>query len=273
MMKKLPPGQFYGAVSTRRELPNLILSETCYYQDLKIPPHSHEQAYFGITLQGAYTQAYGLKSRTCRPQMIAFHPPDETHSAHFPASAVRSFNVEIKSHWLEQLRRSSILLPEPVDFHGGAMSWLALKIYREYQHMDELSPLAIEGIALEMMVEASRRSAKISEKKPPLWLTRAKEAIQAEFDQAVALSDLAALVGVHPVYLASEFRKHYHCSIGEYQRKLRVEFACRELATSDTPIVEVALAAGFSHQGHFSTVFRRLTGMTPTEFRSTSRIP
>jgi AraC family transcriptional regulator len=38
-------------------------------------------------------------------------------------------------------------------------------------------------------------------------------------------------------------------------------------------LVDIALAAGFSHQAHFSRLFKRYTGMTPTEFRSLHRIP
>jgi AraC-like DNA-binding protein len=70
-------------------------------------------------------------------------------------------------------------------------------------------------------------------------------------------------VGVHPVYLASAFRRHYRCSIGEYKRRLRVEFICGEIARSDAPLSQVALAAGYSDQAHFSRSFKRFAGMTP----------
>jgi AraC family transcriptional regulator len=75
-------------------------------------------------------------------------------------------------------------------------------------------------------------------------------------------------VGVHPVYLASEFRKHFGCTIGEYVRKLRVEFACRRISESDSPLSDIAIAAGFSHQSHFSRTFKAVTGMTPAGYRT-----
>jgi AraC family transcriptional regulator len=36
---------------------------------------------------------------------------------------------------------------------------------------------------------------------------------------------------------------------------------------SNVPLVEIALAAGFADQTHFTRSFKRITGMTPTEFR------
>jgi AraC-like DNA-binding protein len=71
----------------------------------------------------------------------------------------------------------------------------------------------------------------------------------------------------------SEFRKHYDCTIGEYPRRLRSEFACREIAVSDAPLVEIALSAGFANQAHFTRTFKRLKGITPTEYRSIYRTP
>jgi AraC family transcriptional regulator len=76
---------------------------------------------------------------------------------------------------------------------------------------------------------------------------------------------------VHPAHLAREFRRRRHCTIGGYVRRLRVEFACRELSSTDAPLAEIALAAGFSHQSHLTRTFKELTGMTPAKFRALSR--
>ena len=71
--------------------------------------------------------------------------------------------------------------------------------------------------------------------------------------------------------LAREFRRRFGCSIGDYVRRLRIEFACRELAISDVPLYEIAFAAGFSDHSHFARTFKRATGMTPGAYRAASK--
>jgi AraC family transcriptional regulator len=87
------------------------------------------------------------------------------------------------------------------------------------------------------------------------------------FTENISFDEVAAAVGMHPVHLAREFRRHFGCAPGEYIRRLRVEFACRRLASTDTPLIEVALSAGFADQSHFTRTFRRQMRMTPGEFR------
>jgi AraC-like DNA-binding protein len=109
----------------------------------------------------------------------------------------------------------------------------------------------------------SRRTLPAAARIPPPWLERAREILHAGFTAPPTLARLADTVGVHPVYLASAFHKHYGRTIGDYVRRLRIEFACRELSSSEAPLAAVALAAGFSSQAHFSTTFKRLTDLTP----------
>jgi AraC family transcriptional regulator len=83
----------------------------------------------------------------------------------------------------------------------------------------------------------------------------------------VGLAEIAAEVGVHPVHLASTFRRYFHHTMGDYQRQLRVEFACRQLASGCASLGEIALAAGFADQSHFVRVFKRHLGITPGAYR------
>jgi AraC family transcriptional regulator len=76
---------------------------------------------------------------------------------------------------------------------------------------------------------------------------------------------------VHPVHLAQTFHKTYRCTVGDYVRKLRIEYACRELATSTKPIVDIALAAGFCDQSHFTRTFKRAIGAAPFQYRESLR--
>lgn len=60
-------------------------------------------------------------------------------------------------------------------------------------------------------------------------------------------------------------------SVNEYINKLRINQALQLLESSDATISEIADKVGFSYQCHFSTAFKQITGMTPTEYRQSKK--
>ena len=103
----------------------------------------------------------------------------------------------------------------------------------------------------------------------PRWLALAVEYLHAHRLDAVQLGDVARAVGVSPSQLAHGFRERLGTTPGEYLRRLRVEWAAARLLDRDSSIAEIALRAGFYDQSHFTRVFRRQYGITPTAWRTT----
>jgi AraC family transcriptional regulator len=159
------------------------------------------------------------------------------------------------------------VLEQSAAFRGGFVVHLAHRLHGEFRLRDEVSRLAIESIALGMLAEASRRTAKPSERPVPAWLRQARALVEAHFAEPLPLADVARRVGVHPVHLARTFRRVHQITFAGYVRHTRVEFARRELAASESPLGDIAVAAGFCDQSHFSRLFKRYTGLTPAEYR------
>ncbi len=116
-----------------------------------------------------------------------------------------------------------------------------------------------------MLAEVSRYQ--IKESKPPRWIKQARDIIHEQFSTPLSLDGIAREVGVHPVHLARAFRNFYRCSVGEYLRSVRIEDACRKMTDTSTPLIEIALTAGFYDQSHFNRIFKRFKGMTPAKYR------
>lgn len=280
MKCKPPRTRFHEGPHKGRDLPEFRLRtarvdgfrmiESSYPSDYYLCKHSHDYACFYIVLDGSLTECYGRKSRECGPMSMVFSPSDEAHSNLFHRVGGRCFLLEIAPERLDLLHQHLLKLNDSAQFHGGPLAWLAIRAYRETCHMDEVSPLVIESLATEIMAEISR-SRKHPERRPPVWLERAREFLHANFATNLTLSDVAQAVDIHPVHLARVFRKFYCCTTGEYVRSLRVDFASRELSSSENSLVTIACSAGFSDQSHFSRTFKQQTGISPSEFRATVR--
>src|SRR5262249_18181882 len=142
MDTRLPRGHYYGRILRRYEVGGLLLNETCYAPGERIPPHAHQQAYFCLVRRGGYTETYRRRTRVCKPLPFVFHPPEETHAQQFHQAEVRSFNIEVTASCLARLQEYAPVLRNPLDCQDGALAGLALRLYREFQELDAVSPLA-----------------------------------------------------------------------------------------------------------------------------------
>ena len=268
-MKLQPQTGHFGTSSPIHQVSGLRLAERAYPAHFRTPIHSHPDAYFCLILDGTSNQTYGSKSRVREPLTTTFYPPHELQSEFFGSASSRIFNVEMDARWLGHFREYSVIGEESKDFRGGPVAWLMSRLYHEFHRMDHASGLVIEGLTLEIIAEASRQFAAPGNR-TLRWLEQARDILHEQFVDRLTLACIAKMVGVHPVYLASAFRKKYNCTIGDYRQRLRIEFACRELSGSHSSLAEIALAAGFANQAHFSRTFKRLTGTTPARYRTKS---
>lgn len=263
--------QLYGAILRNRVVAELTLTETAYAPGAVLQQHLHECAYLCLVLQGTYREVSGKRARVCKPSTLIFHPPNEIHSDRFDIGGGRCFNVQVSPAWLDRVRQHSVVMDRQEEFYGGALVNLATKLYSEFRFMDEAAPLAIEGLMLEIIAKASRQTKVTSRGYTPRRIERAEEFLRSHFHEPIRLEQVARAIDAHPVYLAREFRRQYRCTVGEYVRRLRVEFACAKLTGSDEALAEIAVSAGFSDQSHFSRTVRSFTGLSPAEYRRAYR--
>jgi AraC family transcriptional regulator len=266
MIIQLGAGGYFGQTQRRREVDGLIFAECVYGTALHLPRHQHLNAFLHLIVEGMCKEVYEDQTRLALPMCLAFHPAGEVHANHWQSDGGRVFHVEITASKLASLQTYTALPDHLVHLQHGRPTWLARRLFGEYRLADDTSSLAMEGLALEILAEVSRLRVQASERTPPRWLLRVRELLHDRFSENLCLTTVASAVDIHPVHLARVFRRWYGCTVGDYIRNLRVDFAIREIARN-RPLAEVALAAGFSDQSHFTKIFKRFSGMTPTKFQ------
>ncbi|HKP29994.1 MAG TPA: AraC family transcriptional regulator [Gemmatimonadales bacterium] len=261
------PGGRHAVLNTG----GFALTEACYDAGQTLPSHAHRQAVLTFILRGSVREKRGSGYENCQSLGLVAIPAGEPHAESFPASGSRCLIIEVSDERAEFIRSFSGILDRPSYRNDLPVAGLGLQTYQEFRQRDDVAPLAIEGLLLQMAALTSRSSARGPVTGEPSWLARVRERIHAEFRGTLRMSDLAAEAGVHPVYLARAFRQRYACSPAEYARRLRVEAAGELLVRSDLPLSQVALKAGFSDQSHLAHQFRRMVGVSPGRYRLAAR--
>lgn len=228
-------------------------------------PHAHESPYFCLVLAGASAQTSGGVARDRRRGELFFYPAGEKQSETFGSDGGELFSIELSS--LERLAEFGRV---PQTSMRVADSSIARRLHAETLRRDAASLLAIEGLTLALCAELLRVPG---ERKTPAWVSRVREFLHARYATQLALSEVAAVAGVHPVHLSREFPRRFGSTLGDYVRGLRIDDAARALASTDRAIAEVALDAGFASQAHFTRHFKARTGFTPAAYRANSRSP
>ena len=103
---------------------------------------------------------------------------------------------------------------------------------------------------------------------PRARLKRVLDYIGAKLDEHLSLLVLANVVGMNLYYFARLFKQSTGLSPHRYVLEQRVARAKQLLHTPEMTVLEAGVRTGFGDQGHFTKVFRRFVGVTPTKFRA-----
>jgi AraC family transcriptional regulator len=238
---------------------------------LKLAPHYHQRAGFSVILEGGLEKEFGSLTITSPAPGFVTMPPAEKHKAIFAQTGGHLLIIEPDATLRELLRPCNGLLERVSHARDPKVTQIARRITWEMQTPDDLSPLAIEGLVLELLATAARGKGRSeTEGRPPPWLLNARDYLHDHFASSVQVKEVAAQVGVHPVHLARVFRAYYGLSPVEYIRQLRINLAESLLADPQRTLGEIALRTGFADQSHFTRAFRNQVGLTPARYRQIS---
>ncbi len=126
---------------------------------------------------------------------------------------------------------------------------------------------------IETSVEAKYQKALLSSQHVKHIATRLQEIMSTDkpyLETDLTLAELAASIPTSSHQLSQYFSQHTQQNFYDYINGLRVDAVKATLARpqmADRPLLEIALECGFGSKSSFNSVFRRITGMTPGEYR------
>lgn len=202
-------------------------------------------------------------------------------------AAVRKMSINMSSEWLDNGGLDSV-----GDF-GGLKPFLnehlsarhfapSTKLHRLIEEVmcppsmpDVLRRLFMESRSIEIVVEmlnalteamddVSLACMSEVEKKR---LRLAIDYIEMHIDQVLNIDDIAHNAGISASSLQRLFHAARHCSVFEYVRGRKMELAMKALKERNLSVSQAAYIAGYSNPANFSTAFRKVYGLTPSQAR------
>lgn len=258
----LPPGastRLLGELTTSAG----TLEEMVYAPGLCEGRHAHSKGNFIYTVAGVHWASHARGGDTCKPGTVRFLPAGEPHETYFPFGTW-ALQVELSESILRLASEHGRMTCAPGELRDARAGMLGARLHEEFLNRDEISPLDVEAVVFQLLLAGSDASR--PEAAPP-WVLRIRDRLHEEQQVRVSLSMLSHGVGRHPVQISRQFHRHFGCTIGEYLRRTRIARAQALLRRGDLAISDIALACGFTDQSHFTTAFRRTTGLPPQRYR------
>jgi AraC family transcriptional regulator len=241
-------------------LPAVSVEQIDVSAGLHLRGHGHDVPHLCFLERGSFVERARGRSRPVDEGTLRISPAGDEHDIIFRAAS-RCLLVMIHGDPAAIEPR----LPDERHFcETPHLQIFAERLSRSLSCPDS-SPLDVEVGILELLAATLPPKTRVTS--PPSWLRRVRDQLHGDPASPPSTTDLAADAGLHPVYVARAFRQYFGIGVAEYARVVRAEHARILLATTEAPIAEIALLAGYADQSHLTRSMRRLLAATPSEIR------
>lgn len=268
MSREYVPVSMGSPVFTVVDAGSFRITDAWFPPGAHLPRHAHERTTFAVMIDGSFDLTLHGQRLECAPSTVLTEPAGESHANEIGSQGAHVVVVQPDPSDAELIEPCARMLERLNHFRDAFITSQARRLGREVREPDDVSPLAMQAVVLDMFAKAARLDvAQRRAAAPPEWLSRLTDLVHDRFRERLTIRDLAAEAGVHPSHLASVFREHHNMPVGEYIRRLKLDWAADRLLASSQPLGRIALAAGFADQSHFTRAFKKRMGMTPGMYR------
>lgn len=243
-----------------------------------------------IQLRGSGPVRWKLGRQTIRslgrPGGVSITPALESSEYEYPAD-LEILNWFFAPVFLESIAEAVMeRSPGSLDIRGGItlhdpfLRRIGRSLAAEMMAPTFASRLYADSLNLQAAIHVIRRHSNLRTARigrtptlAPANLERAREFIRAHAAENVSLNRIAREVGLSACHFARTFKAQTGQSPYRFLLEVRIELAQAMLQGTRESIATIAERTGFSSHSHLTSVFRKLTGITPKQFRSRFESP
>ena len=248
-----------------------------------IPRHEHPEIFLHLILEGAvkYEVNTGGRTRLYRSaEGTIFILPRGTVDEINWMGPTKRVAVSLCPRLLtdvveETAHKTDIELSEHWDLRDRHIMALMMEMSADIDDGSPAGPIYGESLANSLAVYLLKRYA-VQRRVPTLYrgglapyrLKRVTDFIGDNLSAELRLSQLAALADLSPHYFSELFKQSTGLTLHAYVLNKRIEFAKQQLRYTDRKIIDIAVDAGFTNPSHFSRIFRKMVGASPSRFQA-----
>lgn len=185
------------------------------------------------------------------------------------------YAIHIDSEFLQEIassvsNHSKISLKNESSISAKTVNVLIHKFMYEAMHKPSGYKIMLQSISTELVIEILRQ-ALIEHKTQYTYKSDIKKAIafmEERYSSNITLEDIAKEVNISPYHLVRLFKSETGKTPFEFLTNIKIDQAKKLIMHSNFNMTEISDICGFANASHFSNVFKKKTGYTPSEFKA-----
>lgn len=260
--------------------PNLGISLTHSGVELPEGQHVHDEYEFMIPISGIPCILIENHIVPVENNTVYTIFPEQYHGINKPVKNARFLNLTIRHNYMNEIARelsgkpALSLKDNHIKFDSNLK--IIMKMFMdEGKYKQAGYEYIMESLSNQIIVNLLRSAGKnlcdIESSKSKLTKTNIDSAIhflKECYSTEFSLSDVAKTVNLSPYHFARVFKAQTGKTTYQYLMEIKIEKAKQLLAVGKVSIKEVCLLCGFNSHSHFTSMFTKFVGVSPTEYRN-----
>ena len=246
---------------------------SCVYKpNMSIVPHSHDFYQYLYVKKGMGKLQTDGKAFSLEVGKIYVIPPHCIHSIESLNEGMTTY--ELKYHANTADDTMSQKAPDIIDLSSTHAESVFKGMFNETTNMHpmykEMLSLKLEELHICMARATELNSLNDNPSSYSQTFSEVIYYMEHNYANDISLKTLSDIAHMEKTYFLKKFKAEVGTPPVNYLRKLRINQSKNLLLNSDFNVTQIATAVGFQSIHHFSHVFKKLVGMTPTEYKEKS---